>query len=238
MANILSEIRKKIGLYNLKNAFKKISDKIAGLPSSLPPNQLLDIAYSKDFSLIEPWQERTEIVEVLNILEKNPPKSVLEIGTANGGTLFLLTRMASKNASILSVDLPGGKFGGGYPEWKEPIYKSFAKKGQTVNLIRANSHDKETHSRVASFFKDKKVDFIFIDGDHTYEGVKQDFENYKEFLTDGALVMFHDIAAHPNPIYGVDKFWKEIKQEFEHKEFVKDWFDCGRGLGLLFYKKK
>jgi hypothetical protein len=39
----------------------------------------------------------------------------LEIGTARGGTLFFLTRLASPHATIVSVDLPGGPFGGGYP---------------------------------------------------------------------------------------------------------------------------
>lgn len=238
MANIFSTLKKRIGFYNLKNAFKKISNKIAVLPEEISATELLKIANSPEFSLIEPWQEPEEIIEVLKIIERNPPKNVMEIGTANGGTLFLLTRMAANNASILSVDLPGGKFGGGYPEWKEPIYRSFAKKGQTINLIRANSHDKETYTKVSSYLKNKKVDFMFIDGDHTYEGVKEDFNTYKEFLADNALVMFHDIAPHPNPIYGVDKFWKEIKQEFENKEFVKDWYEGGRGLGLLTFKVK
>jgi predicted O-methyltransferase YrrM len=236
MANIFSEIKKKIGFLNLQRAFKKISRSIAKLPNKLEPNALLDVAYSKEYSLIEPWQDRDEILAVLKILEQNPPKNVMEIGTANGGTLFLLTRMAADDAEILSVDLPGGKFGGGYPEWKESIYKSFAKPTQTVNLIRANSHDKETLVKVRSYLKNRKVDFMFIDGDHTYEGVKQDFNTYKDFLADNALVMFHDIAPHPNPIYGVDKFWKEVKLEFKNSEFVKDWYEGGRGLGLLTYK--
>ncbi len=235
---MLSSIRKKIGLFNLQRAFKKISAKIAQLPETLTHKELMDVAFSKEFELVEPWQEKDEIVEVLRIIEKNPPKNVMEIGTANGGTLFLLTRMAAPDAHILSVDLPGGKFGGGYPDWKEPVYRSFAKKNQTVNLIRANSHDKETFAKVSGYLKSKKVDFMFIDGDHTYDGVKEDFNTYKEFLADNALVMFHDIAPHPNPIYGVDKFWKEIKQQFESKEFVKDWYEGGRGLGLLTYTTK
>jgi len=238
MSNIFSSLRKKIGFYNLQRALKNISSKIAALPNRMITDNLMSVAFSKDFSLVEPWQEKEEIVEVLRLLEKNPPKSVLEIGTANGGTLFLLTRMAADNAKILSVDLPGGKFGGGYPAWKEPTYKSFAKKTQTIDLIRANSHDKETHEKVAAYFKNTKIEFMFIDGDHTYEGVKQDFETYKQFLAENAMVMFHDIAPHPNPIYGVDKFWKEIKTQYPHKEFVKAWDDAGKGLGVLFYTTK
>jgi cephalosporin hydroxylase len=238
MANIFSSLRKKIGFYNLQRAFKNISHKIAALPNRIEPDELMRMAYSKEFGLVEPWQETEEIIEVLRILKKNPPKSVMEIGTANGGTLFLLARMAADNAVILSVDLPGGKFGGGYPEWKEPVYKSFAKTTQKIELIRANSHDPETLKKVSSYFKDTKVEFMFIDGDHTYEGVKQDFETYKQFLAEGAMVMFHDIAPHPNPIYGVDKFWKEIKTQYPHNEYVKAWDDAGKGLGLLTYTNK
>src|ERR1700758_80056 len=160
MSNIFSSLRKKIGFFNLQRAFKNISRKIAALPNRIGTDELMRIAYSKEFSLIEPWQEKEEIIEVLRILEKNPPKSVMEIGTANGGTLFLLTRMADDKATILSVDLPGGKFGGGYPEWKEPVYKSFAKQTQKIDLIRANSHDSETFKKVAAYFKDTKVEFM------------------------------------------------------------------------------
>ncbi len=52
----------------------------------------------------------------------------MEIGTAKGGTLFLFSKLASKNSLIISVDLPNGKFGGGYPMWKIPLYKSFSQK--------------------------------------------------------------------------------------------------------------
>jgi cephalosporin hydroxylase len=57
-------------------------------------------------------QIKEEILELLKILEKFKPKTILEIGTFNGGTLFLFSRIADSNAIIVSVDLPGGKFGG------------------------------------------------------------------------------------------------------------------------------
>lgn len=38
------------------------------------------------------------------------------------------------------------------------------------------------------------LDLLFIDGDHSYEGVKADWENYRNFLTTGAIVVFHDIG--------------------------------------------
>jgi hypothetical protein len=53
---------------------------------------------------------------------------MLEIGTASGGTLFLFTRVADSNAKIISLDLPHGKFGGGYENCKIPFFTNFAQK--------------------------------------------------------------------------------------------------------------
>lgn len=145
---------------------------------------LVDLAFnfSVDGLNIAPSQIKSEILQLLKILKKIKPKTILEIGTANGGTLFLFCQVADPNATIISIDLPGGKFGGGYPKWKIPLYKSFAKKNQKIYLIRANSHKQETLEKVKKILDDKKVDFLFIDGDHSYGGVKKDFEIYSRLV--------------------------------------------------------
>ena len=60
------------------------------------------------------WQIRSEIEALLELLRSEQPKTVLEIGTAEGGTFFLFTRVASPDALLLTLDLPGGDFGGSY----------------------------------------------------------------------------------------------------------------------------
>lgn len=67
---------------------------------------------------IRPGQIKEEIIELLKILAKRRPKFILEIGTAGGGTLFQFVRVSSPDAVIISIDLLGGRFGGGYPKWK------------------------------------------------------------------------------------------------------------------------
>ena len=69
-----------------------------------------------------------------------------------------------------------------------------------------------------------KFDFIFIDGDHSYNGVKSDYLKYKQFLNYDGYLGFHDIASsqenESNNIF-VSKFWNEIKNEYVEKyEFV------------------
>jgi predicted O-methyltransferase YrrM len=40
--------------------------------------------------------------------------------------------------------------------------------------------------------QDIKLDLIFIDGDHSYEGIKKDFELYSNLLTDNGIIIIHD----------------------------------------------
>jgi hypothetical protein len=64
-----------------------------------------------------------------------------------------------------------------------------------------------TSSEFANFMKDNSFDLVFIDGDHSYEGVSKDFETSKN---SGSIFVFHDIASIVCP--GVVQFWKEMKQ--------------------------
>ncbi len=80
----------------------------------------------------------------------------------------------------------------------------------------------------------KKLDYLFIDGDHTYEGVKNDFELYSPLVKDGALIAFHDIVIHPPELnVGVHDFWNEINPRYEYLEIVEDWNQKYWGIGLL-----
>ena len=186
---------------------------------------------------IAPVQVKEEILELLKILEKLKPKTILEIGTANGGTLFLFCQVADPNATIISIDLPGGKFGGGYPRWKIPLYKSFAKNNQKIHLLREDSHSPKTLEKVKAILKGKKLDFLFIDGDHTYEGVKKDFEMYSKLVKKGGIIAFHDIVYHPFvPECQVEKLWKEIKvlRRYETKEIISSHNQTWAGIGVIF----
>jgi predicted O-methyltransferase YrrM len=93
--------------------------------------------------------------------------------------------------------------------------------------------------------KGNKVDFLFIDGDHSYEGVKKDFEMYSPLVKKGGIIVFHDIVPDYYTRYGIKtgswagevyKFWNEIKEKYENLEIVKDREQNGFGIGVLFVK--
>jgi predicted O-methyltransferase YrrM len=192
-------------------------------------------------------QVRSEILELGKFLREFAPTRSLEIGTNYGGTLFLLCMVSPPGAEIISVDLPSGAFGGGYPVRKIPIFRQFPKSGQKLRLLRGDSHSEQMRERVLRLLKGELLDYLFVDADHTYAGVRRDFEMYAPLVRGGGVVVFHDIVTHkPGTGCEVEKFWNEIKQGYRHLEFVEG-PNSGRlptavtgspmetsGLGILF----
>lgn len=180
-----------------------------------------------------PSQVREEITGFLKLLAQNPPATCLEIGTEKGGTFFLLTRVATPEAFLLSLDLPVGR-GSAYPAWREPLYRGFAREQQRIEIVREDSHAARTLETLKQRLAGRALDLLFIDGDHSYDGVKSDFEMYAPLLARGGTIAFHDIVDGAEAsVGGVPRFWREIKQTRRHLEFVKSWKQGGWGIGVL-----
>jgi len=73
---------------------------------------------------IRPAQVKEEITQLMKFLQNYKLKNICEIGTARGGTLFLLSKVSDLNATIISIDI------GGYPKWKTAFYRSFVTEQQ------------------------------------------------------------------------------------------------------------
>lgn len=184
---------------------------------------------------IRPWQIYSEILSLAERQEKLRAKVVVEIGTADGGTLLLSAMLADPEASLISIDLQDGQFGGGYPAWKRPLYESFARENQQIHLLQGDSHQKEMYQNLQSILNGRMVDYLFIDGDHTYEGVKKDFEMYSPLVRSGGIIAFHDIAPDrsPEPTHFVDRFWNEIKRIYRTEEFIHHPSQDKCGIGVI-----
>jgi len=215
--------------------FKRRASRVATV------DEVLNLAYTfESFGItIRPCQSRWEFRRLLEEVSRLRPRAMLEIGTANGGTLMALARVCAPDAMVISVDLPRGAFGGGYPLWKLPLYKAFARGNQRLDLIRGDSHSSATFEDVRARLSGQMLDFLFIDGDHTYQGVKQDFDCYRELVRPGGLIAFHDIApAHAGSAAvddpgDVPRFWAELMHQREAREFVQP-NGCGCfGIGLV-----
>jgi FkbM family methyltransferase len=80
-------------------------------------------------------------------------------------------------------------------------------------------------------FDDNSIDLLHIDGLHTYEAVKHDFESWLPKLTKNAIVLFHDTNVYIKD-FGVWKYWSEITKSYDSFSFLH-----GFGLGILCLNK-
>lgn len=196
--------------------------------------RVVDFTFTVAHGLIMPGQIRSEIVALGAIVRKRQPRIIVEIGTARGGTLFIWCALAHPEATLVSIDLPGGMHGGGYPYWKTFVYKRFPTPKQKLHLLRGDSHSASMLEQLKMRLAGQPIDFLFIDGDHTYAGVKRDFEMYSSLVRKGGLIAFHDIAIHPPEIdCHVDKFWNELKQTRPSREFIENPKQGWGGIGLI-----
>jgi len=157
-------------------------------------------------------QNYSEIFQAAEFYKNLKVKHFMEIGTDQGGTFAIWSKLSEKDGIRISLDLPHGPFGvDNYNVDKRDEYlKSL---GNNVHTIHGNSHEAGIKEQVKNLLGESLLDFLFIDGDHTYEGVKQDYEMYKEFVKSGGWIGFHDIKNtefHRNANCRVDVLWEEI----------------------------
>ena len=160
-------------------------------------------------------QEKIEITELTQFLLDISPQNVMEIGSKLGGTFSILCDIAT--GKKISLDLPGGIHGGWITKnhpYLGDLYKLrnnyFLTNYNNVFTYTGDSHSSSTLHDIKNILKDEKLDFLFIDGDHTYKGVKQDFEMYKSLVSPGGWIGFHDINDtnhHRELNVHVGKFW-------------------------------
>jgi cephalosporin hydroxylase len=177
---------------------------------------------------IKPHQIEPEISRFIEIVAELKPRHIIEIGTADGGVLFLFSRVASPKAVMISVDLRNLRC-------RRPLYKSFEENQQTIHLLRANSHTDTTVRAVKEILNGAQLDLLFIDGDHTYDGVKEDFVLYSPLVRDGGLIAFHDIVKFPPKAIHeeVSRFWSEIRDIYAGSEIINSPNQGGYGIGVV-----
>lgn len=219
---------KKTNLIQRSIAWTKCFFDIRKFPLHATTEQLVDFCMSQP---IAPLQVRSELVAWAAEVAHVKPKAAMEIGTYLGGTLFLLCRLSSPEARVISVDV----YCSHLARIRKKIFYSFLSGNQSLHIVEGDSHCSETLSDVSEWLGIEKLDFLFIDGDHSYEGVKRDFEMYSTLVRKGGVIAFHDILPHPSEANcHVYEFWREVKKKYPHKEIVERADQHWAGIGLLY----
>lgn len=184
-----------------------------------------------------PAQHPSEIVGLLELMRRSRPNTVLEIGTATGGTTYLLSHFTAPKGTVITVDRR--------PGISSDTLRRGSRRRQSIEVVILDSHTAEARNSLHERLRDG-VDVLFVDGDHTYEGVRQDFVEYADLLRPGSLLVFHDVVDDYSNKYGiktnawvggVPQFWRELTQAapatFEIREYIDDPGQDGLGIGVI-----
>jgi cephalosporin hydroxylase len=113
---------------------------------------------------------------------------------------------------VFSIDL-------GYPIDPDVVIQNvnkLNKHNNNYNYIKGSSHDLETFNKLIEYTDE--IDILFIDGDHTYKGVKNDFELYSKLVKNGGYIIFDDYNDHkfsPDVKKYVNNLIKNISDTYE-----------------------
>ena len=163
-------------------------------------------------------QTEADSIQAIEIVRECEPRMFMEIGTAHGGSLFCWAQVAHPEVFLISLDLPGGRWGGGYTPEQIPHFHQFLHPGQQLASVLGDSRSPAAVAQVRELLAGRELDALFIDGDHTYEGAKDDFENYSPHVRPGGLVLLHDIyegVDGGDPTVQVHRLWRELTDTHE-----------------------
>ena len=173
----------------------------------------------------EEWIDFTK-----ELLKHQPIKYALEIGCYDGGTTIFLSNLCENLITMDQQKLSR------FDQYKYNLGDPNLYGSELLNTITnftyvpGNSHDKKTFEEIEFLLSGNKLDLLFIDGDHTYNGVKEDYNMYSKLVRDGGIIAFHDIhesSFHESHGCYVHNFWREISEEYKENKV----FYCGEGPG-------
>lgn len=209
------ELRYQIGRLLPRPVSQRLSYRNLSRGETTTPEDAVTTAFDYkgwgNYASIRPMQCEGELLEFAKVVRDLDPDTVVEIGTAKGGSLFVFAQMAP-TAHLISVDLPPDE---ATKPQTPPSFQSKFGDEISYDAVRADSHDRETRSRVEEL-SGGEIDLLFIDGNHGETSVRQDLRQYAPLVRDGGLIALHDIEYEQG---GVGAVWDEIRLSDRYSTF-------------------
>ena len=169
---------------------------------------MLPIKYSQETSDIVdrvfekhmPTQDTYEVKMLVEHLRGIQMATIVEIGIAGSGTMRLWSELAQDNANLIGVDID-----------PNVLRYKVKNKHQTIEYVIGDTTFEGTYRSVIQLLPGTVVDFLFIDGSHEYEIVKNDYNRFKDLVRPGGIIAFHDI----NNCSGPKRLFEEIRGQYK-----------------------
>jgi len=160
------------------------------------------------------------------LIREMEPKVFVELGTHNGFSYFVACQ------TIAELGLPTKAFA--VDHWGGDKHAGVFDEGVYSAVVKLNRKYKHFSNLLKMSFSDARmdvpdgIDLLHIDGLHTYEAVKEDFETWLPKMNRDGIILLHDIHVRHGD-FGVYQLWAEIKSQYRTIEFTASY-----GLGVVF----
>ena len=163
-----------------------------------------------------------ELECICRLVKKHQPQNIFEIGTFNGRTSYHMAANSPENTKVVTLDLPKTEMANTALRIKSGE-KKFINKDHSGDYFM----DTEMNKKITQIYADSaqadyspynnKMDFVFIDGSHSYEYVISDTQVARKLLRNGkGVIVWHDYGWNEviqalNEFYKEDSFYKNMK---------------------------
>ena len=161
------------------------------------------------------------------VVEALKPNCIVELGTHYGNSYFCFCQAVERLGLVTSsfaVDTWEGDIHMG--AYGNEVFSQV----ETHNLGRYSGFStlvRSTFDQALPHFEDESIDLLHIDGTHTFESVRHDFETWLPKLSKRAVVLFHDTNVRFGS-FGVNKYFAKLKADYPWFEF-----NHSHGLGVI-----
>lgn len=194
----------------------------------LNDNDLIAAARFMPRSLVSPGAWAGHLPFAAWVTARLKPSTLVELGTHTGNSYFTFCQAVSDHqlsSRCYAVDTWKGEEHAGY--YDDDVYQQVDQHNQLF-YSGFSSLMRMFFDEAASYFNDGSINLLHIDGLHTYEAVRNDYETWLPKMAPGGIILFHDTNVRERN-FGVWKLWAEITQDHpNHFEFLHS-----HGLGVL-----
>lgn len=168
-------------------------------------------------------QIREEVYFLMECIKDTNINKILETGTHYGGTAkifeqLILNQENVRDPFLITIDIDGSR-----QDW------DFNSSIIPIEFIEGDSINPDIYNKVINYLKNRKLDFIYLDGSHKYENVVTEVDLYCKFLRKDGILALNDIYPREK---GVHKAWNELKEKTEVFEFIGEQVNW-TGTGVL-----